>query len=116
MTPPSIIIVTGLAVVMAACAAGPTASDRPGPSALTARGQVVAERECASCHAVGPQGESRWAAAPPFRVIRMRYNDISFEHKMRAVAAEGHYEMPPMRLETDDVRAVSAYIESLGTP
>src|SRR5687768_12288464 len=37
------------------------------------RGRALVQDNCATCHAVGPEGESPLAAAPPFRILGQRY-------------------------------------------
>lgn len=82
-------------------------------TAAADRGHGLARRQCETCHAIGLTGESRWPSAPPFRNIRVRYNALSFEHRMREIAERGHYEMPPLSVDPADVRDLAAYIESL---
>jgi cytochrome c len=82
-------------------------------NAAAERGGTVAQIHCAACHAIGPTGESRSAMAPPFRVIRARYNQITFERRLERLASERHSEMPSFSLDRADIDAVAAYIETL---
>lgn len=52
--------------------------------------------------------------APPFRDLGLWYNAISFERRMAGPTSRGHHEMPPLRLERDEIRDLAAYIDSLG--
>jgi mono/diheme cytochrome c family protein len=77
------------------------------------RGSLVAERACASCHAVAIAGDSRNPSAPPFRDIRIRYNTISLERELARIAKKGHFEMPPTAIAETDIPEIVAYIETL---
>jgi len=102
-------------VLLAGCVTpDATSLEAAAPSGAVERGRLFAARECAGCHALGPVGDSPRAAAPPFRDVRIRYNEISFQRRMAEIAEGGHYEMPPLRVEPADAGDVSAYIESLG--
>lgn len=103
------------AATVAGCASAPSAND-PIPSAAVARGAAIAKVRCAACHAVDPMGTSGRAGAPPFRDVSARYNDVSFEREMDQIAAGNHNQMPPLRLERDQIHDVAAYIQSLGSP
>lgn len=77
------------------------------------RGRVIAERECARCHAVGRTGQSPHAKAPPFRELPKRY---PVEHLAEALVegiVVGHGDMPEFLFEPDDVDAILAYMASL---
>jgi len=78
------------------------------------RGARVAARECSGCHAVDLQGASPKPAAPPFRDVRRRYNEISLGREFEAISQVGHYEMPPKPISKADSEDLIAFIESLG--
>lgn len=83
----------------------------PVPDMTVQRGAAIAESRCTSCHQIGPEdGMSR--TAPSFSIIALRHTPISLERQLGALK-NGHYEMPPLRLETDEIRAIVAYMESL---
>lgn len=102
-----------LTVLLTACATSETSAAGAAPTVASDRGHDLARRQCSTCHAIDLTGESRWPSAPPFRDIRVRYNGISFERRMREIAERGHYEMTPLSVDPADVRDLSAYIESL---
>jgi cytochrome c len=77
------------------------------------RGRVVAQLHCAACHAIGAAGASSSPMAPPFRIVRMRYNEITFERRMARLGEDGHSEMPNFTIDRADVDDVAAYIDSL---
>lgn len=105
----------GAAALLAGCATqGPAPDGAAVPVAAAERGAAFAARECSRCHALGQVGDSPRAGAPPFRDIRIRYNEITFQRRMAEIAEGGHFEMPPLTIDAADARDVSAYIESLG--
>ena len=77
------------------------------------RGRALAEIKCARCHAIGTQGESPVAIAPPFRVLSQRY---PVEHLAEALAegiVVGHPLMPEFIIDPPEIDALLTYIESL---
>lgn len=108
------LILLAMTATIAGCATSARSpSTQPAPSTAVERGQALAERRCGGCHAVGPTGQSAQTMAPPFRDLGLRYNAISFERRMAGLTSRGHHEMPPMRLERDEIRDLAAYIDSL---
>lgn len=101
-----------IVAIMIATSGGP-ASAQPSVDPSVAHGAHIAARDCASCHAVSPTGESRSAAAPPFRVLRLRFNPISLERRLAAIPPHGHHDMPPRALAATDVPDLVAYIQTL---
>lgn len=84
------------------------------PSGGVARGGQIALSRCASCHAVGQDGESPSPVAPPFRTLRLRYNPIRMERHVQDLVRSGYSDMPPQGgLSEADSQAIAAYIESL---
>lgn len=83
------------------------------PSAASERGRAFAERECASCHAIGLNTVSPRSSAPPFVALRGRNNRLSFERRMGEIAEGEHSDMRAIALEPGQIQDVSAYIESL---
>lgn len=86
------------------------------PSAAATRGERIAQRACADCHALGAVGESPAMAAPPFRTIQFRYNAISLSRRMTELAPLEHREMAPLRLDPSEVEDLVAYIQSIEAP
>lgn len=104
----------GAATVAGCASTAPTAptagvETNVGPAA---RGLALAQTHCAACHAIGPGGSSPAAMAPPFRILRNRYNEISFERRLERLARD-HTEMPRMNLGRSDIDAIAAYIDTL---
>lgn len=81
--------------------------------AAVARGRRLAGTVCASCHAIGPQGDSPNAGAPRFRDL------ASLEHgrSIDEVFAEGvlttHPGMPSWGLTDRDQSDLLAYLRTL---
>lgn len=101
-----------LAALLGACAASaqPEGDARPSP---TARGQAIAEANCAVCHAIGADGESPHADAPPFRTFSQNYPVNALAEAFAEGILVGHSDMPEFRLEPDQIEAMIAYLESV---
>lgn len=77
------------------------------------RGMEVAQLRCSGCHSIGGVEVSPRTSAPTFRELRLRFNQITWERAMAEIAVGGHDEMPPVALESADVRDVRNYIQAL---
>ena len=97
---------TGLLVATSASA---ESADR------VARGHLLVQRYCATCHAVNRTGESPNAAAPPFRELHRRYAVDDLAEALAEGILVGHPAMPEMKFPPDDVQAILAYIKSVQT-
>jgi mono/diheme cytochrome c family protein len=89
------------------------------PSRLEARihhGHVLAQANCAACHAVEPGSVSPNRRAPPFQTLSGRYVELTLHQQLTEIAETGHYDMPPVPVHTDEVRAIVAYLNSLPAP
>lgn len=96
------------ALALAGCATGPKA---PADQAAE-RGHAIARQACAACHATEPGGASPRASAPAFGSLEMRHT-AGLEGRLADLARQGHYGMPPVKLDAGEVRDLLAYIESL---
>lgn len=76
----------------------------------------MAAANCAGCHAVDALGSSPDRRAPPFRLLSGRYVELTLHRKLTEISETGHYDMPPVPVHTDEVRAIVAYINSLEVP
>lgn len=103
-----------LAAAAALATALPALAGPPDPALQ--RGEAIAHGTCARCHGVAAGEASRNAGAPRFVVIAARYNEISLEDRLGQIAKQGHYEMPPQPISRDDIRSLTAYIQSLAQP
>ncbi len=93
------------------CLAGATpVSAEP---AEIAEGRHALESRCSRCHAIGPDGMSQHAEAPPFRDIVKRYPPESLEESLAEGITSGHPDMPEFILSPDEIAAVVAYLHTL---
>lgn len=106
----------GFLVSLGACAHPP----EPAPANAStlappdiAEGRRLAEINCASCHAIGAEGESRHAEAPPFRTFSRDYPVTMLEEAFAEGILVGHPDMPEFRLEPQQIQDLLGYIESV---
>jgi len=100
----------GLGFALAACAGMKAVSD---PATITVqRGKRVAEQRCAAGHSVAPGAPSPIARAPAFASLEMRHTS-GLDGRVADLTWRGHYDMPPINLDPDEVNAIVAYIQSL---
>jgi cytochrome c len=76
-------------------------------------GREIAQRLCAPCHAIGPDGQSPHHGAPPFRMIVAKGRGDTLEEALREGIAVGHPDMPQFQFGPRDVGALIAYLKSL---
>ncbi|HEX5379262.1 MAG TPA: cytochrome c [Phenylobacterium sp.] len=95
-----------LVLLLGACAG----SGQPDPGPTPARGETLAARQCSGCHALGPVGDSPRAAAPPFRDLALRNNELALERRLSAMNGQPHYEMPRVILQPGEISDLAAYI------
>lgn len=81
-----------------------------------AQGQVVAQNLCASCHAIGPTGNSPNAAAPPFHSILARYGSDALVRDLDNALSISHLKMPTFYMGDDSPEDLVAYLRSIQTP
>jgi mono/diheme cytochrome c family protein len=87
-----------------------TASSQTTPSE---RGQTIAEKQCARCHAIGPTGNSPMGLAPPFRDLSQRYPIETLAEALAEGIVTGHPAMPVFTFHPREIDALLAYINSL---
>jgi mono/diheme cytochrome c family protein len=98
-------------LVLAALAGGsPTAH---AATAAEQRGRDIAQRLCASCHAIGRADRSPHAAAPPFRRLEPRVDLDARGGRRRAGLIAGHPEMPVFRLTRQEAASLVRYLKSI---
>lgn len=97
-------------VIILIAAAGAPAFAQP---AAVARGRRLAEAMCASCHAIGPRGDSPAEGAPRFRDLANLERGRSIDE----VFAEGvlvmHPGMPRWALSDQDQADLLAYLRTI---
>ncbi len=82
-----------------------------GAAADAVRGQIIAERWCAACHLVGPDQTQVLDGVASFSEVARR-EDVTADG-LAAFLASPHPMMPDMGLTRDEIRDLTAYIESL---
>jgi len=76
-------------------------------------GEELLVKNCASCHAVGRNGESANKLAPPFRTLGQRYPVESLEESLGEGIMSGHPDMPEFKFDAKDVGAIIVYLKSI---
>lgn len=76
-------------------------------------GEELLVKNCASCHAVGRNGESSNKLAPPFRTLGQRYPIESLEEALGEGIMSGHPDMPEFKFDAKDVGAIVIYLKSI---
>ncbi|MFZ4121632.1 MAG: c-type cytochrome [Caulobacterales bacterium] len=74
-------------------------------------GADLAQRLCASCHAIGPVGESPFEQAPAFRRLGERYPPGSLAEAFAEGIYVRHPAMPAFELDSDQIDNLIAYME-----
>ena len=77
------------------------------------KGRELAERLCIKCHAVGRDGDSPMAEAPPFRVLAQKWPVDSLAEAFAEGIVVGHPAMPVFTFEPNDIRNLLTYLDSL---
>lgn len=98
-------IAIALLLALAACG--------PGQEAPAARGERLAQENCAACHAIGPTGASPRAGAPAFRDLRRRYPVEQLAESLAEGIVTGHPDMPEMSFTAAEVDGLITYLRSL---
>ena len=82
-------------------------------TSLIEKGRAILEANCSRCHAIGLEGTSAHAEAPPFREVVKRYPPENLEEALGEGISSGHPDMPEFVFSPDDIGAVVAYLQSL---
>lgn len=83
------------------------------PQTLEARGEALAKRHCARCHAIGPAGPSPMGLAPPFRDLSKRYPIENLAEALAEGIVTGHPAMPQFTFHPREIDALLTYIGGL---
>lgn len=92
-------------------AASPIAA--AGSAEDVAQGQLLAQVNCASCHALGRSGPSPLPDAPPFRDIATNYAEGELEDSFNDGIVVRHPAMPDWQMTGDQARELAAFVMSL---
>ena len=77
------------------------------------RGKALVEANCARCHAIGRDDESRHPDAPAFRTLSQRYPLDALEEAFAEGISTGHPDMPEFIATPEQIEAILAYIGSV---
>ena len=80
------------------------------------RGRQFAQSRCADCHAIGPGGNSPYAAAPPFRTLHEKYPVENLAEALAegiSVHHTGERPMPEFTLTPEQIDDLLAYLHTL---
>jgi mono/diheme cytochrome c family protein len=83
---------------------------------VAARGEAIAQRHCARCHAIGRTGESPMGLAPAFRDLSKRYPIENLAEALAEGIVTGHPAMPRFTFEPREIDALLTYIDGLAPP
>lgn len=104
--------VLGLAAALA-CSAAAAAQPRGAEPRGVEAGAEIARRNCAMCHAVGPQGDSPHAEAPPFRELGRRYPLEDLQEALAEGILTGHPAMPEFRFSPAQIDQLIRYMKAI---
>ena len=77
------------------------------------KGRTIVQMNCATCHAIGRQGDSPMAKAPPFRDLHKRYPVENLQEALGEGIATGHATMPEFKFEPKQVDEIIDYLKTL---
>lgn len=80
---------------------------------LADKGRVTLDAKCSRCHAIGVEGTSPHAEAPPFRDVVKRYPPESLEETLAEGISSGHPDMPEFVFTPAEIGEVIAYLHTL---
>lgn len=108
----SVLFLAGV-TLLASCSRETSEAPAPLESSAPMPGRQIAENLCAGCHAIGLEGESPHADAPPFRTLSEKYPVRMLEEALAEGITVGHEDMPEFQLEADQVEQLIVYLESI---
>lgn len=85
----------------------------PIPDERVGRGEAVAELACASCHAIGADGDSPHAEATPFRLLSQSVDIGTLKQAFADGTVSDHPDMPNWDFDPLDVDALIVYLETV---
>ena len=80
---------------------------------LTAKGKSLVTANCSRCHAIGKEGDSPHAEAPPFRTLSNKYPVENLAESLAEGIVSGHPDMPIFVFSPQDVAAIIDYLKSV---
>jgi len=94
--------------------ATPTSAVEPSQAALAEDGRIIAETQCAGCHAIADTGASPLEAAPVFRTVLSRYSAEALEQDLIEGIRVAH-PMPEFHFNPQGADALIVYLQSIQT-
>src|SRR5262245_4665504 len=82
-------------------------------SLLRERGQAIAQKHCARCHAIDDVSDSPMGLAPPFRDLSKRYAIENLAEALAEGIVTGHPAMPHFTFEPREIDALLTFMGSL---
>jgi cytochrome c len=76
------------------------------------RGQAIAQKQCARCHAIDDTSDSPMGLAPPFRDLSKRYPIENLAEALAEGIVTGHPAMPRFTFEPREIDALLTFIAS----
>ena len=76
-------------------------------------GKALVEANCAACHGIESDDQSKHLEAPPFRTLWERYPVDALEESFVEGIATGHPDMPQFTATPEQIVAIIDYIASL---
>lgn len=77
-----------------------------------AKGETVAEKRCARCHAIRLGQKSKHGLAPAFPVIANRYSVWGLQEALAEGIVVGHADMPRFVLSPEDISNLLAFMNT----
>lgn len=108
----SVLLLAGI-TLLAGCSRETGEASAPSEASAPMPGRQIAENLCARCHAIGLEGDSPHADAPPFRTLSEKYRVRMLEEALAEGITVGHEDMPEFQLEADQVEQLIVYLESI---
>jgi cytochrome c len=85
------------------------------PQTEVQKGQAIAQKNCAACHAIGTQGLSPNKDAPTFRTLAKRYPLDNLQEALAEGIAVGHkgQNMPEFEFDPAAIDQLITYLKSI---
>lgn len=100
------------AAILAACAT----TEEPAYVGDPETGRQVAQNMCASCHAIGADGDGPNAGAPPFRYVLANYDPDRLAKDLDLSVSISHLRMPTFYFGEHHAEDLVAYLKTIQQP
>jgi mono/diheme cytochrome c family protein len=107
------VVIAAVALLGLAACAGPLSPEQMELQGQIADGRAVAQRECATCHALDQSTASPRADAPPMRDLLARYDKDVLANDLIEGIKLGHPDMPQFDFNVIAADALVAYLRSI---